>query len=324
MTQRDLFYEEPDLASYDVILVNSSGGKDSTAPLDYVAQKARRAGVLRRTVVIHADLGAMEWPGTPELVEGHASHYGVRFIKVRRDGPDLLGRVEERGMWPDAARRWCTSKHKTQPILKATTALVEEINVKRLLPFTKPLKRLGLRRVRVLNVMGMRVEESPARAKKPPLSRDERASNGKRVVENWLPLHDWSEAEVWNRLARSGLREHPAYALGMSRAKLHLLRAGVQARPREGRPAEARARGRVRARRGGDSARLQARVAHARDRPPGRERTLARRSRRRPMVNEPGSGGRPPRLRQLCPVGSARTPPLAVTGAVDFRIASVS
>ncbi len=218
MTQRDLFYEDPDLASYDLILVNSSGGKDSAASLDYAVEKAQQAGVKDRVVVIHADLGDVEWPGTPELVEEHAAHYGLRFVKVSRNGRDLLSEARHRGMWPDAARRWCTDRFKTAPILRATTSLVAEVNHRRLLPFSKPLKKLGLRPVRILSVMGMRAQESAARAKKPAFSRDERASNGKRTVDRWLAIHDGTEGEVWDRLRSSGLREHPAYAEGMSRA----------------------------------------------------------------------------------------------------------
>lgn len=46
----------PSLTDYDVILVNSSAGKDSQASLDVVVEQARAAGVLDRVVVVHADL----------------------------------------------------------------------------------------------------------------------------------------------------------------------------------------------------------------------------------------------------------------------------
>ena len=75
----------PDLRCYDVILVNSSAGKDSQASLDVVAAAARRAGVLHRVVVVHADLGEAEWDGVPELAAEHATHYGLRFELARRE-----------------------------------------------------------------------------------------------------------------------------------------------------------------------------------------------------------------------------------------------
>lgn len=225
MTQRSLFDCAPDLASYDLILINTSAGKDSAAMLDYVHERARKAGIADRLVVLHADLGEMEWPGTPELAHEHASHYGLPFVKVKRRQGDLLSHVEGRGMWPDAQNRYCTSQHKSGPLLTAVTALVSEINYKRLLPHggrLSLLKKLGMRPVRILNAMGMRALESPARAKKPALARDEAASNGRRLVERWLPIHDWTLDEVWRRVNKSGLRPHPAYALGMSRASCSL------------------------------------------------------------------------------------------------------
>ncbi len=59
----------PDLSSYDVILVNSSGGKDSQAMLDHVADLAGAAGVRNRVVVLHCDLGHVEWPGALQVSE---------------------------------------------------------------------------------------------------------------------------------------------------------------------------------------------------------------------------------------------------------------
>ncbi|MGV9679214.1 hypothetical protein ACWDSJ_28365 [Nocardia sp. NPDC003482] len=102
----------PDIAEYDVCLVNSSAGKDSQAMLDVVADTARTAGVLDRLVVVHADLGDAEWPETAGLAAEHAAFYGLRFEVVarQREGrvQTILERVEQRGMFPDAARRWCT------------------------------------------------------------------------------------------------------------------------------------------------------------------------------------------------------------------------
>jgi hypothetical protein len=57
----------PRLTDYDVILVNSSAGKDSQATLDVVAGAARETRVLDRLVVVYADLGDAEWDGVPEL-----------------------------------------------------------------------------------------------------------------------------------------------------------------------------------------------------------------------------------------------------------------
>jgi len=79
-----------DLAQYDIILINTSAGKDSQAMLDYIAEQARAAGVTDRLVAVHADLGRVEWEGTRELAEAQAKHYGIRFEVVKKNGGDLL------------------------------------------------------------------------------------------------------------------------------------------------------------------------------------------------------------------------------------------
>lgn len=270
----------PDLTSYDVILVNSSAGKDSQAALDYVHGLAKRAGVAGRIIVVHADLGRVEWQGTRELAEEQARHYGCRFEVVQRRG-DLLDQIWQRhhtlqqrrvdgdalvdaGMptwgsvvhagvdaiaaaigpadaglsdqvqpsvatrarklaqkagveaskapggavdfgelvpWPSSQSRYCTSDQKTSQVRKLITRLHREAGGG---PF------------RVLNVLGIRADESAARAKKPTLSRDS-ASTKTRTVDRWLPIHAWSESQVWRTIHASGVRHHPAYGLGMSR-----------------------------------------------------------------------------------------------------------
>src|SRR5262245_47474662 len=107
----------PDLTAYHWIVVNSSAGKDSQAMLDYVVEQGDRAGVPRdRLVVVHADLGRVEWPGTRELAEEQARHYGLAFVTVRRRQGDLLDHIAQRGMFPSPRARFCTSDHKRTPV----------------------------------------------------------------------------------------------------------------------------------------------------------------------------------------------------------------
>jgi len=95
----------PRLTDYDIILVNSSAGKDSQATLDVVAGAAREAGVLDRLVVAHTDLGDAEWDGVPQLAAEHAAQQTgedldasgdqQRQTLFARPGPDLLLRHQE-------------------------------------------------------------------------------------------------------------------------------------------------------------------------------------------------------------------------------------
>ena len=73
--------------------------------------------------------------------------------------------------------------------------------------------------MRLLNVMGMRAEESPARARKAVVAVDPHASNGVREIVNYLPLHQLPVDAVWRIIAGSQISDlvHPAYRLGMPR-----------------------------------------------------------------------------------------------------------
>lgn len=193
-----------DLDSYDLILVNTSAGKDSQAMLTYLVELAQAQGVsMDRFLAVHCDLGRVEWEGTKELAEEQAAAYGMRFVAVSRAQGDLLEQIEARGMFPSSAARYCTSDQKTGQVAKVMTAEV---------------KALGLdRQARVLNCLGIRAQESHARAKKADWETEKKATNGKRHVQRWLPIFHWSEDEVWETIRRSGLRHHPAYDAGMPR-----------------------------------------------------------------------------------------------------------
>jgi 3'-phosphoadenosine 5'-phosphosulfate sulfotransferase (PAPS reductase)/FAD synthetase len=197
-----------DLTEYDVILINTSAGKDSQAMMDLVVKLAEEQGVKDRLVAVHADLGRVEWPGTKELAEEHAKHYGIRFEVVRRTGRggiDLLGEIRHRGKWPSNTERYCTSYYKREPVLKLMTQLADELRARKNAP------------VKILNCYGFRAEESPRRRKLPQHAVYKRATNGKRLVWDWLPIQDWTEDQVWERIRNAGTRHHPAYDLGMKR-----------------------------------------------------------------------------------------------------------
>lgn len=205
--------QTPNVLDYDILLVNISAGKDSQASLDVVVEHARQANVLDRVVVVHADLGDAEWDGVPQLAAEHAAHYGLRFELIARTAADghtetILERVAQRGMWPAAKTRWCTSDHKRGPIRTVMTKLVAEL---------RHSGQVTGRPVRLLNIMGLRAQESAARARRAAYAPNTSASNGRRQVDDWYPIHQWSTDDVWKQIAAAGTRPHPAYAQGMSR-----------------------------------------------------------------------------------------------------------
>ncbi|QKV90384.1 phosphoadenosine phosphosulfate reductase [Streptomyces sp. NA02950] len=210
----------PALRDYDLIAFSDSSGKDSHAALAVTTEGARADGVLDRVFTFHASLGPLEWPSVTfqgrrypssgELAALHSTAYGIpaeRHIEVQRTVKDAAGElvpyslltfIAERGMWPvQGDAQFCTGDWKTKRIFAAWTPLVRQM-------------RPGLGRpVRILNVLGLRAEESPQRSKRPPYRNILR--NGNRHVDEWLPIRDWSIQDVRRLCDASGIPHHWTY-----------------------------------------------------------------------------------------------------------------
>ncbi|MEU6010720.1 phosphoadenosine phosphosulfate reductase family protein [Streptomyces sp. NPDC047453] len=202
---------EFDFDAHDVVIVGDSGGKDSGATVHEVCTRADKAGQLHKVRVLHCDLGTterghlVEWPGALEIARAHAEQYGVPFA-VRRSKlwGSLWQRIRSHGNWPGHFARYCTSDTKTA----VGRDYVDEVGAK---------LRLG-RPVRAGYAMGMRAEESRARAKKPTLERNRMSGKGTlRVVTTWLPVHRLSTDQVWEVHRKNGIEHHEAYDQGMRR-----------------------------------------------------------------------------------------------------------
>ncbi len=212
----------PKLDSYELIVLSTSAGKDSLAMMSHVCALARTHGVGSRVHAIHADLGQVEWPGVEALVHEQARHFDLELHVVSRIGQraqrssslyeegesygDLLDYAERRGAWPDPTRRWCTSEFKRGPIERAFTQMARDY-LRAHPHHTGP--------VRILDCIGLRAEESAARAKRKPFVN--RKHTRTQHVDTWLPIHDWSTSQVWEAIHASGAPSHPAYEQGMSR-----------------------------------------------------------------------------------------------------------
>lgn len=190
----------------DLIIINSSGGKDSLCALYEVNRLCEAEGFSKDKIIVsHQDLGKIEWKGTKTLAQMQAEVFGFRFVTSKRRDKDgyeenLLEYAKRRGKWPSSAQRWCTSDFKRGPGARVVTA---------------ETKNLG--KCRVLYVFGFRWEESPARAKKQPFKRNKMLTTKTREVIDWCPILDWSTEKVWKTIHENKLPYHKAYALGMPR-----------------------------------------------------------------------------------------------------------
>jgi len=182
-----------------LFVVNHSGGKDSQAMYLLLRGLVPR----EQLVIVHADLGRVEWAGAVEHIRATTAGEPLHVCRARRD---LLQMVEERGMFPSPEQRQCTSDLKRGPITKVIRHLTYARKAA-----GHPAWHL------VVNCQGLRAEESTKRKKMDPFKFDKTNSKAGREWYEWLAVHAWTEQEVFGRIAAAGQRPHIVYQMGMRR-----------------------------------------------------------------------------------------------------------
>ena len=188
-----------------VFYCSHSGGKDSQAMYAYLTARIPHSQI----VVVHADLGEVEWAGVQDHIVANITHE-LNVVRAQwKDGSEktLLGMVERRyetrpdsPCWPSSAARFCTSDLKRDPVAKF---------------IRNDMKARGA--TLAVNCMGLRAEESTARAKRPEWSLNKRLTNQSREVYDWNPIHEWSTEEVFKGIEDAGQEPFWAYADGNER-----------------------------------------------------------------------------------------------------------
>ena len=187
------------------VVVSVSGGKDSVA----TALHLRELGIEYDMVFMdtgweHPDL--YEHLDYLETVLGPIERIGADIPELPADVlPDveaieaLVGTspsafvrwTAKKGMFPSRVRRFCTQELKVRPFLRWVESLEED----------------------VVNVVGIRAEESAARARLP----ERELMPGAEHIEVWRPLIAWTEAQVIDIHKRHGVRPCPLYLRGSTR-----------------------------------------------------------------------------------------------------------
>ena len=196
----DMDLAQAEIEAGALFIINHFGGKNSQAMMIRLLEIVPHQQIL----VVHASLGRMD--GALEYAEQQATAAGVPFI-VARAQKSFLSMVFNRyntkpsvPSWPSAAYRQCTSDLKRGPITREVRRWAKAHG------FT-----------RIVNCMGMRAQESSARAKRKAWT--EHKAHGKigRSWFNWLPNHSVSTTDVFNIITTAGQQPHWAYALGNER-----------------------------------------------------------------------------------------------------------
>jgi 3'-phosphoadenosine 5'-phosphosulfate sulfotransferase (PAPS reductase)/FAD synthetase len=168
------------------IVINFSGGKDSCAMLAHICEQYPNV----KKHVVFADTG-WEHTDAEAWARKIVETFGLELHVVRSKTKTFLTMAEARGKFPGMTTRQCTSDLKRDPI--ATWI------------------RQNIKDPVVVSAMGLRASESTGRSKLKKLTRIKRETNSRRTVWQWLPIHSWTDAEVFAYLEARGIPLHPVY-----------------------------------------------------------------------------------------------------------------
>lgn len=207
-----------DLIANDApVAMGVSGGKDSVAMAIRVVRHLDAVGHKGPRVLVHSDLGRVEWKDSLPSCERLAAALGLELIVVKRAAGDMMDRwlvrwsnnVERYANlecvrvilpWSTPSMRFCTSELKTAVICREL------------------IRRFPGRTI--VSASGIRREESSARAKAPTSKPQPKLSSKKHATSgvDWAPIADLTERDVWATLESAELAPHEAYSVfGMSR-----------------------------------------------------------------------------------------------------------
>ncbi|MEM1046505.1 MAG: phosphoadenosine phosphosulfate reductase family protein [Pseudomonadota bacterium] len=176
-----------------IFYVSHSGGKDSQAMYAILSCIVPADQI----VVVHADLGKVEWHGVQDHIRNTIRH----DLNVVQAGKSFFDMVRHRAAtrqdvpaWPSSSTRQCTSDLKRDPIHKFIRQDMKRRNADL-----------------AINCTGIRAEESTSRRNKVPLTVNKRLSKAGREVWEYMPIHHWTERHVFRGIARAGQQPFWAY-----------------------------------------------------------------------------------------------------------------
>ncbi|MDR5776369.1 MULTISPECIES: hypothetical protein [unclassified Caballeronia] len=190
-----------------VVAIGVSGGKDSVACALAVARHLDTIGHNGPRILVHSELGRVEWKDSGPACERLAAHLGWELLTLQRQAGDMLARWEKRWSnnveryrdlscvrlilpWSTPSMRFCTSELKGTLINSALN------------------KRFPTHDI--VSVTGVRRQESNARSKMAVAAPLAPLSTKGRTSVTWNAIIEWTVDEVFTEIAAAGLALHEA------------------------------------------------------------------------------------------------------------------
>lgn len=180
----------------DVIFVSHSGGKDSQAMLAALV----RLGFKDKIVLVHSDLGEMEWEPMHHWIEKNSYNLPLHVVKSEMTFFDMVRKYKR---LPSGMNQFCTHFLKVKPIEAFIHDYMTRHNLKT-----------------AINATGMRAEESKRRAEKESFELSHMNKPRKfpeHTIFNWLPIFDYKTSDVFEEIKEAGQAPHEVYSMGFSR-----------------------------------------------------------------------------------------------------------
>jgi 3'-phosphoadenosine 5'-phosphosulfate sulfotransferase (PAPS reductase)/FAD synthetase len=191
------------IAAHAPVAIGVSGGKDSQAAALATFDHLDALGHRGARVLIHADLGSVEWNDSLPTCRRLAEQLGCELIVVARKAGGMVERWESR--WASSRRRYATLETVTLVLPWSTPSMRFCTSELKTHVIGAELRR-RFKGVTFINVTGVRRQESTARAKGTIASLE---SDGKAF--SWRPISDWTTEEVFAGIRACGLAPHQAY-----------------------------------------------------------------------------------------------------------------
>lgn len=186
------------------VFISHSGGKDSQACYAQITN-ALESFPNAHIVVVHSDLGEMEWEPMGPWIEA-ITHHPLHIVEANETFFELCLRT---GRLPSGNQQYCTDFLKTKPICEFIHQYMNKHGYD-----------IGI------NATGMRAEESKRRELKPVfgLSKGEYTSDmhqpkkhPNHTIYDWNPIKDFLVADVLETIEEAGQAPHSIYSMGFSR-----------------------------------------------------------------------------------------------------------